>query len=87
MFNLSFVELGDLCVKALHDLLLQLVGAERDAELVLCTIDNIDESLLNVIINFIHAEVQVFYLRILNSDPLLDFLTLFVDSFDGLDIV
>lgn len=57
VINLCSMELGDLMMQSLNDFLGDLIGAERDAELISGTINNINHCLLDVIVNLVHAEV------------------------------
>lgn len=57
MLNLCLVKLRDLRMQSLDDILGNLVGAESHTELVLCAVNHVDERLLNVIVNLVHAKV------------------------------
>ena len=87
MLNLCLVKLRDLLVQSLDDVFGDFVGAERDTELVLGAIDHVNKRLLNIIVNLVHTEVQVFDLRVFDCHPLLDFLASFIDPLDRLDVV
>ena len=87
MLHLCLVKLRDLLVQSLDDVFGDFVGAERDTELVLGAIDHINKRLLNIVVNLVHAEVQVLDLRVFDCDPLLDFLASFIDPLDRLDVV
>lgn len=87
MIDLSFMELCNFGVQALNNILLQLVGTERDTEFILCAVNDSLEGTLDIILNVVHAEVQVFDLRVLDSNPLFNLLSLLVDSLDWLDVI
>lgn len=82
MLNLCFMKLGDLLVESFDDVFADLIGTERDAKLILCAINYVDECLLNRIINTIHTEIQMLDLRVLDGHPLLNLLSSFIYSFD-----
>lgn len=85
--DLRLVELGHLCMQSFDHFFLQFVGAQGDAELVLRTINHVGKRLLDVIVDIVHAEIEMLDLRILYGHPFLDLLTLLVDPFDWFNIV
>jgi len=51
------------------------------------TVNYVDQGLLNRIVDLVHTEVQVLYLRVFDSDPLFNFFSRLIDPFNRLNII
>ena len=69
-------------MKSLNHFLLHLVGAESNTEFICGTVNHIFYSFLDIIINVVHAEVQMFDLRVFDSHPLCNLFTILIYFFD-----
>lgn len=83
----SFVPVLYFLVQFLNNFISQSVRADRNAEIIGSTSQHNCQSVENFIINLIHAQVQMFELRIFDGDPLLYFLTIVILPGDLFNIV
>ena len=72
---------------ATNHVCLNWIGAECQREFFSSPLNELGQTSLNIVVDFVHAQVDVLELRVLDGDPLLDLLTAAVDAGDLLDIV
>ena len=86
--DLSLVQVRDLVMKAGHRLVLNArVRADGQAEVLGRAIDDGLEARLNIIVELIHAHIDVTQLRVLHGDPLLNLLAILIDTRDLSDVI
>ena len=85
--NVPSVQVLYFGMQSLDHILGKLVGADGDAKIVCGSLEDCAQSLLNIVVNLVHAKIQVLELGVLDRHPLLDLFTSFIFTSDLLNIV
>lgn len=85
--NVASVLQPDLLMNASTHLLRYLVAGQCDAHIVGCSLEHGGQRLFDIVVNLVHAEVEVLELGVFHLDPLLDYFAFWGLSCHLFDIV